>query len=233
MREQPAAGGVPAAGCQKKSSSPRIDHLITRTVRAAFPRTSSRSSASVTENWPWTSTESRTLVDHTDTHPRQLASGAHTGEAGLLGARNRDQHAAGRLGEQGDERICVLGKQDAATGLAGQRGLDDGLRQTAFGQVVRRGDQCRRASRRARMSASNCSRARSTFGGTPPRWPCSTCDQMEPSNSSRVSPSRISVSPGSSPRPVGMRRCTSSITPRTADHRRRQDRRSIRSGCRS
>ena len=39
--------------------------------------------------------------------------------------------------------------------------------------------------------------------------------QIEPSSSSRVSPSRISVSPGSVPIAVGMRRATSSMTPST------------------
>ncbi|SKS12455.1 Uncharacterised protein [Mycobacteroides abscessus subsp. abscessus] len=66
-----------------------------------------------------------------------------------------------------------------------------------------------------RTCASSCSRARSTLGGVPPRWSCATCAQIDPSNSSAVSPSRISVSPGSVPNPVGMRRFTSSITPST------------------
>jgi len=43
-----------------------------------------------------------------------------------------------------------------------------------------------------------------------------TCAQIEPSNSSRVSPSRINVSPGSVPMAVGMRRVTSSITLQSA-----------------
>ena len=37
--------------------------------------------------------------------------------------------------------IGTLGKDDAATGFAGQRGLDDGLDQPALGQVVRRRHQ--------------------------------------------------------------------------------------------
>ena len=55
----------------------------------------------------------------------------------------------------------------------------------------------------ASTSASSFSRARSTLGGTPPRWSAVTCAQIEPSNSSRVSPSRISVSPGSVPKAGG------------------------------
>ena len=39
------------------------------------------------------------------------------------------------------ERVCTLGKHDAATGFTGQRGLDDGLGQSALGQIVGRGDQ--------------------------------------------------------------------------------------------
>ena len=62
-------------------------------------------------------------------------------EAALLGARHRDQHPARGLGEQRDERIGALGKHYAATGFAGERRLDHGLRQTALGQVVGRGHQ--------------------------------------------------------------------------------------------
>ncbi|CDZ90877.1 hypothetical protein RHRU231_760036 [Rhodococcus ruber] len=81
------------------------------------------------------------LVDDPDPHPRHVARRAHAGEAGLLGARHRHQHPAGGLGEQGHERVRVLRQQDPAAGLAGQRGLDDRLRETALGQVVGGGDQ--------------------------------------------------------------------------------------------
>ncbi len=59
----------------------------------------------------------------------------------LLGARHCDEHAAGGFGEQRHERICALGQQDPATGLACERRLDDGLRETTLGQVVGRRDQ--------------------------------------------------------------------------------------------
>ena len=102
------------------------------------------------------------LVDHTDAHPREITGRAHTGEASFLGARDRDEHAARRLGEQGDERIGVVGKQDAAARLAGQRGLDDGLRETTFGQVVRRGRPVRRGTPRG-----GCRRATAPGRGRP------------------------------------------------------------------
>ena len=77
----------------------------------------------------------------------------------------------------------------------------------------------------ASTSASSFSRARSTFGGTPPRWSAVTCAQIDPSNSSRVSPSRISVSPGSVPK-TG-RDAPFHVVDHTehADDRGRQDRR--------
>ena len=61
---------------------------------------------------------------------------AHPGEPGLLRPRYRDQHPSRRFGEQHHEGIGILGQQDPATGLPGQRRLDDGRRQAALGQVV-------------------------------------------------------------------------------------------------
>ncbi|CAM5243490.1 hypothetical protein STENM223S_01211 [Streptomyces tendae] len=66
-----------------------------------------------------------------------------------------------------------------------------------------------------RISPSSRSRSRSTFGGRPPRWSWITWDQAEPPNSSRVSPRRYSSWP-SSWKATGVRRATSSMTPRTA-----------------
>ena len=82
-----------------------------------------------------------TLIDDTDTRPRHLSGGEHRGEPRLLGPRHRDQHTSRRFGEQPHKRISVFGKQDAATGFAGQGGLDDRLRKSALGQVVRGVDQ--------------------------------------------------------------------------------------------
>lgn len=81
------------------------------------------------------------LVDDPDTRPRQAASGAHTGEAGLLGARHCHEDPSGRFREQGHERIGTLGNQDAATGFAGQRSFDHSLGQSTLGEVVSCGDQ--------------------------------------------------------------------------------------------
>ena len=82
-------------------------------------------------------------------------------------------------------------------------------------------------------SASSCSRARSTLGGRPPRWSAVTCAQTEPSNSSWVSPSRISVSPGSVPKAGRDASVHVVDDAEHADHRGRQDRAWCRSGCRS
>ena len=65
------------------------------------------------------------LVDHADADGRELAGGAHGREAGLLGPRNGDEHAARRLAEQLHEGVRALGEQQAAARLTGECGLDD------------------------------------------------------------------------------------------------------------
>ena len=112
------------------------------------------------------------FVDHADARPRQSTCRAHAGEAGLLGARHRDQHSRRRFGEQGDERIGTLGKQDAASCFAGQCRLDDSLRKSALGQVVRSTDQP--VTRTREQNIGEQLFASATSGGTPPRWSCST-----------------------------------------------------------
>ena len=95
----------------------------------------------------------------------------------------------------------------AASTTAWARPPSDRSCAAVISAVARAGERgCPRAAARGRGRPS-AARHRGDRG--------STCDQIEPSNSSWVSPSRISVSPGSRPRPVGMRRCTSSITPST------------------
>ncbi len=63
-------------------------------------------------------------------------------------------------------------------------------------------------------AASSRSAPRSTRGGKPPRWSWRTSAHADPDSSSRVVPSRYSAWPAAD-QPDGMRRSTSSRTPRT------------------
>ena len=49
------------------------------------------------------------LVDDADAGPWHLAGVEHSAEAGLLGAGDGDEDAAGGFGEQPDERVGALG----------------------------------------------------------------------------------------------------------------------------
>ena len=144
-----------------------------------------------------------------------------------VGGGHGDQHPAGGLGEQRDERVAVDGHRRAD--VAAQHRLDQRLGQAAVGEVVGAGRPARPPRGAARPAPSR--RRRSTTGGSPPRCSWTTCAHSEPDSSSRVSPSSSDRSPGGD---EPGRRTAGDVVDHAehGDHRRGQDRASRRSGCR-
>jgi hypothetical protein len=91
--------------------------------------------------WPCTSIGIATLSTPRPGRTGSFTRLAHRPEPALLGARHRDEHPAGRLGEQVHERVHALGQHDPAAGLPGQRCLDDGLDEPTLAEVVGGRDQ--------------------------------------------------------------------------------------------
>ena len=182
----PVRHPLSASGLQSRSETTSRSRAAGRVaVHAA------RGSASGTLNWPCTSS--------TASGPARRSR--RSGRAGRRGAphmsvkrtsserRHGHQHPAGGLGEQRDERVAV-GQPDPGADAVAQARLDQRLRQPAVGQVVGAGRRARARRVDQQLARARFSAARSTRGGRPPRWPCTTCAHSEPESSSRVSPSR-------------------------------------------
>ena len=179
-----------------------------RTGRAGSRVQAARSSASGRSSSPSTTRASPPVVPSSVTGtPARCGGGSHG-----AGVGRRDDGAGGGLAEQRGERVAV--QLQAGADAVAQRRLGEGLRQAAVGEVVGGADQALAAEARRAARPARARPARSTAGGCPPRWPCTTLAQAEPPNSGRVSPSSSTVSP-SARQPPGIRRRTSSCTPRT------------------
>ena len=133
-----------------------------------------------TESLPWSTTPIRVAGS-------PLASHIAANRA-LLGARDRDQHAARGLGEQKRERGCAglkaVGNDYAATGFASERRFDHRLDQPALGQVVGRGHQPVAGCGDQHVGKQPLP-LQVYRRGQPPRWSAVTWAQIDPSNSSR------------------------------------------------
>ena len=224
---RPAADATVGARAVSATGSPVMFSVgtLTRTARAARPPTCCAGPPSETVNWPCTSTESLPW----STTPMRMAGSPRASHI----ARNRLSSVRGTatstrpggLGEQRDERVGIL--REARSGNRFHRPARPRRRPgsarprtgRARPRPVRRATR-RSAPRRATSRGPGRPAAARRRGGRR-----STCAQIEPSNSSRVSPSRISVSPGSVPKAGRDAAAHVVDDAEHADHRGGQDRR--------